>query len=93
MNNLVQIRDEDEESDDDEEKVEIDAAGEKLAKNETPLDFHFVHLAFEEGAELIKLEDNKGVPLNFRFWIPSLTIFKRSACNIWARWPKLKAFW
>ena len=65
MNNLVQMRDEDddEESDD----VEIDAAGEKLAKNETPLDFHFLHLAFEDGAELVKLEDNKGVPLNFRF--------------------------
>jgi len=91
MNNLVQMRDEDddEESDD----VEIDAAGEKLAKNETPLDFHFLHLAFEDGAELVKLEDNKGVPLNFRFWIPWLTIFKRIACRIWARWPKLKAFW
>jgi len=66
MNNLVQMRDEDddEESDD----VEIDAAGETLAKNETPLDFHLVHISNGDD-ELIKIEDSKGIPLDFRFWM------------------------
>ena len=46
-------------SDDDESLV-------KLEKNSVPLDFHLVHIETDEG-ELIKIEENNKVPLNFRF--------------------------
>lgn len=64
MNQLVQTRDDDDESDDDD--IQIGVAGEKVADNKVPLDFHFLHLAFDDG-ELVKIEDNKGIPLDFRF--------------------------
>ena len=44
-------------------------AGEKMADDgKVPFDFHFVHLSNDEGDELVKIEDNRGIPLNFRFW-------------------------
>lgn len=67
MNNLVQINKEDEEDDSDDDDVQIGVAGEKVSESNVPLDFHFVHLAFEDDSELVKIENNKNIPLNFRF--------------------------
>ena len=59
-----------EDSDDDElEFDEPEKRGEPVkleVREQSPLDFHFVHISNDEG-ELVKIEDNKGVPLNFRF--------------------------
>jgi len=68
MNNLVQIKDDDEEEEEEQEQVEVSAAGEKFSSEKLPLDFHLVHISNGDD-ELIKIEDSKGIPLDFRFWM------------------------
>ena len=49
------------------DETDVQLGGEKMSDDaKVPLDFHFVHLGFEDG-ELLKIEDNKGIPLDFRF--------------------------
>ena len=70
MSNFVQTRDEEnaDEKDDDssDDEVAVDVAGEKFSNEKVPLDFHFVHIENDDG-ELVKMEVNEGIPLNFRF--------------------------
>ena len=67
LNQYVQTRDDGEKDDDsDDDDVEVSAAGEKYSNEKVPLDFHFVHISNDDG-ELVKIENNEGIPLNFRF--------------------------
>jgi len=52
------------ENDDD---LQVDTDPVKVETNNIPLSFSFVHLTNDDGDELIKLEDNRNIPFNFRF--------------------------
>ena len=45
--------------------------------SEIPNNFNFVHISnpADEDEELVKIEDSKSIPLNFRFWESKMTPF------------------
>lgn len=45
----------------------VDTDPVKVESNSVPLSFSFVHLVTEDGDELVKVEDNRDIPFNFRF--------------------------
>jgi len=65
-NNFVQTRDDEEDDASSDDDVEVGVAGEKYSNEQVPLDFHFIHIENDDG-ELVKIEHNEGIPLNFRF--------------------------